>query len=31
MKTLEQFLSDYLGKSKGYPDGQYVGDTHLLQ
>ena len=26
MKSLEQFLSDYLGKSKGYPDGQYVGE-----
>jgi len=26
MKTLEQFLSDYLGKSKGYPDGKYVGE-----
>ena len=26
MKTLEQFLSDYLGKSKGYPDdSQYKG------
>lgn len=26
MKTLEQFLSDYLGQSKGYPDGKYVGE-----
>ena len=26
MLTLEQFLSDYLGKSKGYPDGQFVGE-----
>ncbi len=26
MKTLEQFLSDYLGKSKGYPDGSFVGE-----
>ena len=26
MKTLEQFLSDYLGKSKGYPDDKYVGE-----
>ena len=26
MKTLEQFLSDYLGKSKGYPDGKFVGE-----
>jgi len=25
MKSLEQFLSDYLGKSKGYPDGKFVG------
>ena len=26
MKTIEQFLSDYLGKSKGYPDdSQYKG------
>jgi len=23
MKTLEQFLSDYIGKSKGYPDDNY--------
>lgn len=27
MKTLEQFLSDYLGKSKGYPtDKEYLGE-----
>jgi len=27
MKTLEQFLSDYLGKSKGYPDdNSYKGE-----
>lgn len=26
MKTLEQFLSDYLGKSKGYPEGSFVGE-----
>lgn len=27
MKSLEQFLSDYLGKSKGYPnDNQYKGE-----
>ena len=26
MKSLEQFLSDYLGKSKGYPDGKFVGE-----
>jgi len=30
MKTIEQLLSDYLGKSKGYPnDNSYKGDTHL--
>lgn len=26
MKTLEQFLSDYLGQSKGYPDGSFIGE-----
>lgn len=26
MKTLEQFLSDYLGQSKGYPEGKFVGE-----
>ena len=28
--TTDEFISKYLGQSKGYPtDSQYKGDTHL--